>query len=47
MPMEVINLKDYGLKNLKVLLWMYNQPFYKSELNLQHQSKAVTKYERP
>ena len=42
MSMEVINLKDYridySVRNLKMLLGLYNLPIYKSELNFLHQS---------
>ena len=40
MPIEVITMKDYGVKNLKALLWRYNQQNITKDWPLEKETKS-------
>ena len=43
MPIEVISMKDYGVKNLNALLWLYNQQNVTKGVNEFVENTSITK----
>ena len=43
MPIDVFTMRDQGIKNLKVLLWLYNQQGELSFLNQFYKKKTKKK----